>query len=101
MTQKGYGAGRDCIARIVPTIRQGIAAWPQDMMDATTASGAYSGAVEFTGQEDNKKGKFLNNAATREALHWQPKYKSFVEFMAAGARDWYTENPIDGAPHKE
>ena len=73
----------------------------QDMMDATIASGAYSGAVEFTGQKDDKTGKILNNAATRNSLNWQPKYKSYKDFMAAGARDWYSENPIEGAPHKD
>ena len=71
------------------------------MMDATIASGAYSGSVEFTGQADAKKGKILNNAATRAALQWQPNYKSYKDFMAAGAKDWYTENPVEGASHKE
>ena len=70
-------------------------------MEATIASGAYSGAVEFTGQKDAKMGKILNNAATRDALNWQPKYRSYKDFMAAGAKDWYTENPVEGAPHKE
>ena len=70
-------------------------------MDATVASGAYSGAVEFKGQEDAKKGKILNNMATKEALNWQPKYMSYKDFMAAGAKDWYTENPVEGAPHKD
>ena len=71
------------------------------MMDATLASGAYSGEVEFTGQEDAKKGKILNNTATRELLAWQPKYRSYKDFMAAGARDWYTDNPVEGAPHRD
>jgi len=71
------------------------------MMEATLASGAYSGDVKFTGPEDAKKGKILNNAATRKKVGWQPKYKSYKDFMAAGAKDWYTENPVEGAPHKE
>ena len=70
-------------------------------MEATLASGAYSGDVKFTGQEDAKKGKILNNAATREIVDWQPKYESYKDFMAAGAKDWYTENPVEGASHKE
>ena len=70
-------------------------------MDATLASGAYSGAADFTGKEDAKKGKVLNSTTTQEALNWQPKYKSYKDFMAAGAKDWYTANPVEGAPHKD
>ena len=47
------------------------------------------------------RGKLLSCAATRAALGWAPKYPSFAEFFAAGARDWYYENEAApaGAPH--
>lgn len=64
------------------------------MMDATIASGAYEGAVEFTGIENSVKGKLLNNSATRGDLQWSPRYSSYQAFMAAGARDWYTDSGL-------
>ncbi|KAK9902760.1 hypothetical protein WJX75_005123 [Coccomyxa subellipsoidea] len=66
----------------------------QEMMDATIASGAYEGAVEFTGSENSVKGKLLNNSATRGDLQWSPRYSSYQAFMAAGARDWYTDSGL-------
>jgi hypothetical protein len=61
----------------------------QAMMDATLASGAFSGNVEFTGAESSNKGKHLDCTATKQALGWQTKYQSFQAFMASGAKDWY------------
>ena len=37
-----------------------------------------------------------------QALGWQPHYNSFEEFMASGARDWYSANEkaaVTGASH--
>ena len=70
-------------------------------MDATIASGAYSGAVEFIGQKDARIGKVLDNAATRNTLNWKPKYMSYKDFMAAGAMDWYTKRAVVDAPHED
>ncbi|BDA51136.1 hypothetical protein COCOBI_18-0110 [Coccomyxa sp. Obi] len=66
----------------------------QEMMDATLASGAYEGAIEFTGSESAVKGKRLNASATRGALQWSPRYSSYQAFMAAGAKDWYTQSGL-------
>lgn len=66
----------------------------QEMMDATLASGAFLGNVEFTGAEGSNRGKVLDCSATRQALQWQPKYSSFQSFMEAGAKDWYTESGL-------
>lgn len=66
----------------------------QAMMDATIASGAYEGSVEFTGNESSNKGKLLNASTTRGALQWTPRYSSYQAFMAAGAKDWYTESGL-------
>ncbi|EIE19832.1 hypothetical protein COCSUDRAFT_19021 [Coccomyxa subellipsoidea C-169] len=66
----------------------------QEMMDATIASGAYEGSVEFTGNESSNKGKLLNASTTRGALQWTPRYSSYQAFMAAGAKDWYTESGL-------
>ena len=61
------------------------------MMDATLASGQYAGSVEFTGSESgNKKGKLLDNSATRQQLRWEPRWASYQAFMATGAQDWYS-----------
>jgi nucleoside-diphosphate-sugar epimerase len=60
------------------------------MMDATLASGQYSGIVEFLGAEaSSKKGKLLDNSETRRQLGWAPEWASYQGFMAAGAQDWY------------
>lgn len=64
------------------------------MMDATLASGAYDGAVEFTGSDSAVKGKRLYATATREALQWSPRYSSYQAFMAAGAKDWYMQSGL-------
>ena len=62
----------------------------QEMMDATLASGQYVGSVEFTGSESgSKKGKLLDNSATRQQLGWEPRWASYQAFMAAGAKDSY------------
>ncbi len=66
----------------------------QEMMDATIASGAYEGGVEFTGSEGSNKGKRLNASNTRDALQWAPQYSSFQAFMASGAKDWYSEEAL-------
>ncbi len=60
------------------------------MMDAAEACGAFEGAAEFTGAPGRSRGKRLDNAATRAALGWAPRYASFADFAAAGARDWYS-----------
>lgn len=61
------------------------------MMDATLASGQYAGSVEFTGTEaGSKKGKVLDNIATRQQLGWTPQWASYQAYMAAGAKDWYS-----------
>ena len=64
------------------------------MMDATMASGCYQGAAELVGQEGDNKGKLLSNTATRQALGWEPVHRSFEDFMAAGARDFYKTSPL-------
>ena len=62
-------------------------------MDATLASGRYEGGVEFQGSEANSKtGKRLDNSATQGQLGWAPEWASYQAFMAAGARDWYTDH---------
>lgn len=66
----------------------------QEMMDATIASGAYKGSVEFTGSEGSNRGKRLNASDTRHALQWTPQYSSFQAFMASGAKDWYLEEAL-------
>lgn len=72
------------------------------MMAATVATGAFQGSYTFTGQEGPVKGKRMSNAATRAQLQWEPKYPSYVEFMAqTKAQDWYTqqEAAVAGMPH--
>lgn len=64
----------------------------QEMMDAVEASGAYAGTVEFTGAPGASSGKRMDNSATRRALGWAPRYASFGDFVAAGARDFYTSD---------
>ena len=59
-------------------------------MDAAEASGAFEGAVEFTGEPGSSRGKRLDNSESRAALGWAPRYPSFAEFAAAGAKDFYT-----------
>merc|ERR1711963_1258812 len=66
----------------------------QDMMDATVATGKYEGGCVFTGQEGDDKGKRVSNLKTKAALGWEPKYKSFVSFMEAGAEDSYTTSGL-------
>ena len=61
-------------------------------MDATLASGAFSGEVEFTGPAEAGPAPQARNDATREILKWTPKYTSFKSFMLAGAKDFYTES---------
>lgn len=73
----------------------------QEMMDAAEASGAFEGAVEFTGEPGASRGKRLDNAATRAALGWAPRYPSFAEFAAAGARDFYTTQESANLPKTE
>jgi hypothetical protein len=36
---------------------------------------------------DGPLGKSMTNPQTREKLGWEPVYPSFVEFVAAGAKD--------------
>ena len=62
----------------------------QEMMVSVEASGAYEGTVEFTGAPGASAGKRMDNSATRSALGWAPRYPSFGEFVAAGARDFYS-----------
>ena len=64
----------------------------QEMMDATLASGAFSGEVEFTGPEEASPAPEARNDTTRAELNWAPKYTSFKSFMLAGAKDFYTES---------
>ena len=66
----------------------------QEMTEACQLSGQFSGSVRFTGQEGSNKGKIMSNCQTREALDWEPKYSSFEEFMAAGAKDYYNTSPL-------
>ena len=75
-----------CLMMVIRGVRL-----PQEMMDATLASGQYSGAVEFLGSEaDSKRGKLLDASDTRRQLAWEPKWAaSYQGFMAAGAQDWY------------
>ena len=61
-------------------------------MDATLASGAFSGEVKFTGPAEADPAPEARNDTTREALTWAPKYTSFESFMLAGAKDFYTES---------
>ncbi|GAB4817924.1 hypothetical protein N2152v2_004970 [Parachlorella kessleri] len=62
----------------------------EDMMQATLRSGAFPGAsYTFVGKEGPVKGKRMSNPRTRQQLQWRPKYPSFIEFMEAGAKDWY------------
>lgn len=61
------------------------------MMDATLASGAFQGSVEFTGSAEECPGPGSSNDLTRAELAWTPKYESFKAFMASGAQDFYTE----------
>lgn len=72
-------------------------------MAATLASGAFQGAVKFTGAEGRVKGKRMSNAATRAALQWEPRYPSYDSFMRESkARDWYAaqeEAAVAGMPH--
>lgn len=71
-------------------------AFQQEMMNAVEASGAYEGAVEFTGAPGASSGKRMDNSATRNALGWAPRYASFGEFAAAGARDFYSSEAWAG-----
>ncbi|KAK9802050.1 hypothetical protein WJX73_006937 [Symbiochloris irregularis] len=66
----------------------------QTMIDATVASGCYEGSAELVGPEGGSKGKQLSNAATREALGWEPKYSSFEAFMSQGAQDFYKSSSL-------
>ena len=74
----------------------------EDMMKAVVESGEFQGNCTFTGAPTHIKGKTMSNPKSRESLHWQPKYPSFVEFMKSGAKDWYLsqegKSPV-GAPH--
>jgi nucleoside-diphosphate-sugar epimerase len=77
----------------------------ENMMAAVARSGELAGEVMFVGAPGapgaGGRGKLLSCAATREALGWAPKYPSFAQFFAAGARDWYFEHEAApaGAPH--
>ena len=53
------------------------------------ASGAYEGAVEFTGAPGASSVKRMDNSATRKTLGWAPRYPTFTGFIAAGACDFY------------
>ncbi|CAM8929907.1 unnamed protein product [Rhodiola kirilowii] len=53
----------------------------QEVMDLVSKSGKFSKTfVGFTGTSD-PLGKRLNNSKTREELGWEPKYRSFAEFL--------------------
>ncbi|CAH9109068.1 unnamed protein product [Cuscuta europaea] len=50
-------------------------------MDLVNKSGKYSQKFKgFTGTSD-PLGKKLNNSKTRAELGWEPKYRSFAEFL--------------------
>eukprot|EP00475_Leptophrys_vorax_P005529 TRINITY_DN13339_c0_g1_i1.p1 TRINITY_DN13339_c0_g1~~TRINITY_DN13339_c0_g1_i1.p1 ORF type:complete len:358 (+),score=-8.77 TRINITY_DN13339_c0_g1_i1:63-1136(+) len=52
-----------------------------ELMDITVASGKFPGAFNgFTGT-DGPLGKRMCNDATRAELGWEPKYKSFAQFL--------------------
>jgi hypothetical protein len=50
--------------------------------------------VEFTAESPTGPLKMIRNPKTRKTLNWEPKYKSFVGFMAAGGDDWYSQTGI-------
>ncbi|CAH9061660.1 unnamed protein product [Cuscuta epithymum] len=53
----------------------------QQVMDLVNKSGKYSQKFKgFTGTSD-PLGKKLNNSKTRAELGWEPKYRSFAEFL--------------------
>lgn len=62
-----------------------------DMMAAVESSGAYSGSTTFTAEEGESKGKLVSNSTTLRTLGWKPHYSSFEQFMAGGARDWFSQ----------
>ncbi|GMH45424.1 hypothetical protein BSKO_13381 [Bryopsis sp. KO-2023] len=68
----------------------------EDMMDVAISSGVCPGEVKFVGKEGKDKGKKLDNRKTIEMLNnaWEPKYKSFSQFMEAGGKDWYTTSGV-------
>ena len=76
--------------RLMPRVTGKQRVCEQEMMDAVAASGAYGGAAEFTGAPGADRGKRMDNSATRTALGWAPRHPSFVEFVAAGAQDFYS-----------
>lgn len=60
-------------------------------MEATVAAGKYKGSCKFTAPHDSvSPGKQVTNSKTRAELGWEPKYPSFLEFMAGGACDWFS-----------
>lgn len=69
-----------------------ICCWlTQAMMDAAAACGVSPSGVEFVGTQGTSKQKTVGNSKTRQVLgNWVPKHKSFIEFMEAGGRDWYS-----------
>uniref|UniRef100_A0A2N9GNF9 NAD-dependent epimerase/dehydratase domain-containing protein n=1 Tax=Fagus sylvatica TaxID=28930 RepID=A0A2N9GNF9_FAGSY len=53
----------------------------QEVMDLVTKSGKFSKKFEgFTGTSD-PLGKRLNNSKTREEIGWEPRYRSFSNFL--------------------
>jgi nucleoside-diphosphate-sugar epimerase len=75
----------------------------ENMMAAVFDSGVMSGSVTFTGDVvTGGAGKSVNNDATRQQLGWTPKYNSFKDFFAAGAKDYYNSAEtvkVGGMPH--
>ncbi|KAL6776570.1 CPLD52 [Auxenochlorella protothecoides x Auxenochlorella symbiontica] len=67
----------------------------QGIMDATMDLPRYAataaGPLRFVGAPGSSVGKRMTNPATRRALGWEPRFKSFRAFMAGGAEDWYLE----------
>lgn len=53
----------------------------QEIMDLVNKSGKFDGKFEgFTGTS-GPLGKRLNNSKTREEIGWEPKYRSFAQFL--------------------
>lgn len=53
----------------------------QEVMDLVDKSGKFSKKFQrFTGTDD-PLGKRLNNTKTREEIGWEPKYRSFAQFL--------------------
>ncbi|GIL82117.1 hypothetical protein Vretimale_7121 [Volvox reticuliferus] len=72
----------------------------EDMVESCFNSGVFPRtAVTFTGSlpegVSSGRGKLVANETSRNALGgWRPRYPSFVEFMAAGGKDFYNTSGL-------